>query len=96
MVKTKRRMRPRWQFGWCDENSSPANGDSHDWKTKVFRVATLKAAMDLMLAFVRSQPFVCLVDYEVAALHVPYRKDRHDQTFHRIDDNDHELNEYVG
>lgn len=88
--------RKRWQFGWCDENSPPKNGDSHDWRSKKFRAATFEAAMDKMLDFVRAKPFVCLVDYECAALHVPYDKDNHAATFHRIDRTDHELAEYVG
>lgn len=85
----------RWQFGWCDADSPPRNGDSHNWKTKVFRCATFERAMDLMLDYVRAKPFVCLVDYECAALHIPYSQKRHDEHFHRIDYTDHELAEYV-
>jgi hypothetical protein len=92
----KLKTRKRWQFGWCDEDSPPANGDAHDWQSKTFRAATFEAAMDKMLEFVRTQPFVCLVDYECAALHVPYNAKRHEETFYRIDTTDHELAEHVG
>ena len=86
----------RWQFGWCDENSPPANGDAHDWRSKTFAAPTFEAAMDKMLVFVRSKPFVCLVDYECAALHVRFREDRYDEHFHRVDCSGHELSEYAG
>lgn len=87
--------RKRWQLLWCDEASPPANGDSHTWKTKVIRAATFEKAMDKMLAYVQDKPFVCLVDYECAALHVPYFPKRHYEHFHRIDRTEHELAEYV-
>ncbi len=86
----------RWQFCWCDEDSPPTNGDCHDWKSKTFRAATLEKAMDLMLAFVRSRPFVCMVDYECRAEHVPYHQDNHEEAFPRIDRTDHELRQYIG
>ncbi len=88
--------RKRWQFLWCDENSPPTNGDAHDWRSKVIAVATLETAMNRMLAFVRGKPFVCLIDYECAALHIPYSHKNHAAHFHRIDRTDHELSEYVG
>lgn len=86
----------RWQFTWCDANSPPANGDSHDWKCETFAAPTLDAAMDGMLAFVRAKPFECLVDYECEALHVPYSPERHGDRFRRIDRTDHALAEYTG
>lgn len=89
-------MRKRWQFGWCDENSPPAHGDAHNWKTKTFRAKTFEAAMDKMLEYVRRKPLVCLVDYECAALHVKYVPSRHDEHFRRIDCTEHDLKEYVG
>jgi hypothetical protein len=89
------RVVKRWQFGWCDEDSPPANGDAHDWRPKTFRVATFEKAMDKMLAFVRGKPFVVLVDYECAARHVPYDPERHEETFHRIDETEHDLKEYL-
>lgn len=90
------RLRRRWQFCWCDEDSPPANGDCHTWKSKVFRAATFEKAMDKMLAFARGKPFVCLVDYECAALHEPYSSKDHERHFKRIDMTDHDLAEYVG
>lgn len=88
------RKRKRWQFCWCFADSPPKNGDSHDWRSKVIRCATLERAMDLMLNFVRGQPRECLVDYEVAALHTEYDPKRHDEHFHRIE-RGHTLAEYV-
>lgn len=85
----------RWQFGWCDEDSPPANGDDRTWKSKVFRANSFQAAMGKMLEFVRDKPFVCLVDYECAALHIPYSTSRHEEHFHRIDTTNHELRDYV-
>lgn len=89
--------RPRWQFTWCDEGSPPTGGDEHAWKSKTFWVSTFESAMDKMLCFVQSKPFVCLVDYECRAAHVPYRTDgsNHDEAFRRIDRTEHELTEYV-
>jgi hypothetical protein len=88
-------MKPTWQFAWCDENSPPTNGDAHDWHSKTFRVKTFEQAMDKMLEFVRKKPFVCLVDYECAALHVEYDPAKHEEHFLRIDAK-HALVEYVG
>lgn len=85
----------RWRFGWCD-NSPPTGGDCHDWRSQTFRAPTFEAAMDLMLDYVRGRPFVCLVDYECAAEHVPYDPARHEEHFHRIDTTRHGLREYVG
>lgn len=88
--------RKRWQFCWCDEDSPPTNGDCHDWKSKTFAAATFEKAMDKMLEYVARKPFVCLVDYEVAALHVPYSAKDHDAHFPRIDTTEHDLAEHVG
>lgn len=92
-IKTKSK---RWHFLWCDEESPPKNGDCHAWKSKTFRVSTFEKAMDKMLNFVRGKPFVCLVDYECAALHEPYSQKRHTKCFPRIDMTEHELTEYLG
>jgi hypothetical protein len=88
-------MRKRWQFGWCDENSPPTGGDAHDWRSKTFRAATFVDAMDLMLDYIRAKPFVCLVDYECAALHVPFDPKKHGEHFLRIDRTEHQLAEYA-
>ena len=88
--------RKRWQFGWCDEDSPPKNGDCHDWRSKTFRVATFEKAMDLMLDFVRSKPFVVLIDYECCAAHVEYHQENHDAAFPRIDRTGHALAQYIG
>lgn len=88
-------VRKRWQFLWCDENSPPKNGDSHDWHTKVFRVATFEKAMDRMLAFVQAKPFVCLVDYECRAVHVTFVPAKHGEAYLRIDRTTHDLKEYL-
>jgi hypothetical protein len=86
----------RWQFAWCDANSPPTPaGDTHHWRSKTFRTPTFEKAMDKMLSFVRRQPFECLVDYECAALHVPYDPADHDARFHRIDLTVHDLAEYA-
>ena len=97
MATRKAEPRKRWQFLWCAEESPPRNGDSHAWKTKVFRAATFEKAMDLMLAFIQAKRFVCLVDYECRAEHVPYRgQENHSAAFPRIDHTGHELAEHLG
>lgn len=88
-------VRKRWQFGWCDEDSPPTNGDSHDWRSKTFRAGTFDRAMDKMMAFVRGKPFVCIVDYECRAVHVPYHEDSHESAFPRIDRTEHELRHHL-
>lgn len=100
MRKKKKKKRAksvvkRWQFCWCDEASPPKNGDAYDWRSKTIRVTTFEKAMDRMLAFVRSRRFVCLVDYECAALHVPYDPEKHDEHFFRIDYTGHDLREHL-
>lgn len=96
-AEAKTKSPKRWQFCWCDADSPPAYGDAHTWKSKTFRAATFAGAMDRMLAFVRSKPFDCLVDYECRAGHVPYRGQvNHSEAFPRIDMTEHELTEYVG
>lgn len=90
------RVRKSWQFAWCDEASPPTpDGDSHEWKSKIFRAATFEKAMDLMLAYILAKPFNCLVDYECRAMHVRGHGQRnHDKVFPRIDLTEHELREY--
>ncbi len=96
MGKLKKRTakKKRWQFCYCDEDSPPRNGDAHDWKSRTYVADTFELAMDKMLKFVRSRPYVCLVDYECCALHVNYDEDNHEATFPRIDTTEHELSEY--
>ena len=91
------KIKKRWQFLYADEGTFDPNGDGdcYAWKSKTFPASTFERAMGKMLAFINAKPFVCIVDYEAAALHVKYEPDEHEKHFYRIDHTDHELADYT-
>lgn len=90
------KVRKSWQFAWYDPESPPKNGDSHDIRSKIFYCSSFDKAMDKMLKYVINKTIPVYVDYECCAMHIQYDKNKHEESFPRIDHTDHELKQYVG